>query len=194
MANFERYWLPGILGARPASQEAQSFLGVMTNTPANWETYEQVARNVISDLRRELDVDLIEGKQELQGESGATWEIDGKATSGDSDGFFVVEARRHTTSGQKQEHLAALAYRIQDLGGSGGIIVSPLPLQRGAKLIAARENIVEMRLAADSTTENYMAQFLERTFHHATVKSGAVFGDHCSATVTKSDGSRNEDA
>ncbi len=166
----------------------------MTNTPASWETYEQVARKVISDLRRELGVDIVEGKQKLQGESGATWEIDGKATSGSSDGFFVVEVRRHTTSGQKQEHLAALAYRIQDLGGSGGIIVSPLPLQHGAKLVAAHENIVEMRLAADSTTENYMAQFLERTFHHATVKSGVVFRDHCSATVIKPDGTRIDDA
>lgn len=162
----------------------------MKKTPKVWETYEQVARKVISDLRLELGVDLIEGKQQLQGKSGATWEIDGKATSGGSDGFFVVEARRHTSSGQKQEHMAALAYRIQDLGGSGGIIVSPLVLQRGAKLIAARENIVEMRLSADSTTENYMAQFLERTFHHATAKSALVFGDYCSATVIKPDGTR----
>ncbi|MDY4283096.1 MULTISPECIES: hypothetical protein [Xanthomonas] len=166
----------------------------MTSTPENWETYEQVAREIISDLRRELGIDVVEGRQALQGESGATWEIDGKATSGSSDGFFVAEARRHTTSGQKQEHLAALAYRIQDLGGSGGIIVSPLPLQRGAKLIVAHENIAEMRLTADSTTENYIAQLSERTFLHATVQLGIVFGDHCSATVIKSDGTRIDDA
>ena len=165
----------------------------MTNIPAKWETYEQVARKVISDLRRELDVHLVEGKQELQGDSGATWEIDGKATTGSADGFFVVEARRHTTSGQKQEHLAALAYRIQDLGGTGGIIVSPLPLQRGAKLIAAHENIVELRLSAESTTENYMAQFLEHTFHLATVKSAVVFRDYCTATVIEPDGTRTDD-
>ena len=126
-------------------------------------------------------------KQKLQGESGATWEIDGKATSGVSDGFFVIEARRHTTSGQKQEHMAALAYRIQDLGGTGGIIVSPLPLQRGAKLIAEHEHIAELRLTAESTAENYVAQFLAQTFHHATVKSGFAIGDQCSATVVKAE-------
>ena len=166
----------------------------MTDTPANWETYEQVAQKVISDLRRELSIDIVEGKQRLQGESGVTWEIDGKATAGGSDGFFVVEVRRHTTSGQKQEHLAALAYRIQDLGGAGGIIVSPLPLQHGAKIIAAHENIVEITLAADSTADNYMAKFLEHVFHRATVTSGVVFGDHCSATVIKPDGTRIDDA
>ncbi|MCC3256522.1 hypothetical protein ABQF08_21960 [Xanthomonas campestris pv. campestris] len=166
----------------------------MTSTPSNWATYEQVARKVISDLHRELGVDIVEGKQRLQGKSGAIWEVDAKATSGSSDGFFVIEVRRHTTSGQKQEHLAALAYRIQDLGGSGGIIVSPLPLQHGARLVAFHEKIVEMTLAADSTTENYMAQFLERTFYKATVKSGVVFEDYCSATVIRTDGTRIYDA
>ena len=157
----------------------------MTEHSQKWETYEQVARKVVSDLHRELDAVDITGKQKLQGESGATWEIDGKATSGVSDGFFVVEARRHITSGQKQEHMAALAYRIKDLGGIGGIIVSPLPLQRGAKLIAEHEHIAELRLAPDSTTENYIAQFLAQTFHHATVKSGFALDDICSATVVK---------
>jgi hypothetical protein len=154
----------------------------MTDSDKPWESYEQVARKVISDLRHELGVLAIEGKQKLQGQSGATWEIDGKATLGGSDGFLVVEARRHTASGQKQEHLAALAYRIQDLGGTGGIIVSPLPLQKGATIIAAQEKIAELTVSADSTSENYMAQFLRQTFHHATVKSGAVFGDSVTAT------------
>jgi hypothetical protein len=154
----------------------------MTDHNKPWENYEQVARKVISDLRHELGVADVEGKQKLQGESGAMWEIDGKATLGSRDGFLVVEARRHTVSGQKQEHLAALAYRVQDLGGTGGIIVSPLPLQRGAAIIAAHEKIAQLRVSADSTSENYMAQFLEQTFHHVTLKSGIVFGD--SVTVT----------
>jgi hypothetical protein len=160
----------------------------MTEHSAKWETYEQVACKVVADLRRALGVGDVTGKQKLHGASGATWAIDGKATSGVSDGFFVIEARRHTTSGQKQEHIAALAYRIQDLGGTGGIIVSPLPLQRGAKLVATHAHIAELRVAADSTAENYVAQFLEQTFHHATVKSGFAVGDHCSATVVQAGG------
>lgn len=163
-------------------------LSVMMEHPAKWETYEHVARKVVADLRRELGVSDVAGKQELQGESGAIWTIDGKATCGASEGFFVIEARRHTTSGQKQEHMAALAYRIQDLGGTGGIIVSPLPLQRGAKLVAVCEQIAELQLCADATAENYVAQFLERKFHHATVKSGLRIGDHCTATVIKAGG------
>lgn len=155
----------------------------MTEPSVKWQTYEQVARKVVSDLRRELGIGDVTEKQKLQGESGATWEIDGKATSGASDGFFVIEARRHTTSGQKQEHIAALAYRIRDLGGIGGIIVSPLPLQRGAKLIAKHEHIVELRLITECTTENYVAQFLAQTFHHVAVKSSFALGDHCTAAI-----------
>lgn len=160
-------------------------LCVMTEYSTKWETYEQVACKVVADLRRAIGVVDVTGKQTLRGASGATWAIDGKATTGASDGFFVIEARRHTTSGQKQEHMAALAYRIQDIGGSGGVIVSPLPLQRGAKRVAARAHIAELRVAADSTTESYVAQFLEQTFHHVTVKSGLAIGDHCSFTVAK---------
>ena len=161
----------------------------MTDHSKPWENYEQVARKVISDLRHELGVGEVEGKQRLQGESGATWEIDGKATLGSNEGFLVVEARRHTASGQKQEHLAALAYRVHDLGGTGGIIVSPLPLQKGAAIIAAHENIAELRVSADSTSENYMAQFLEQTFHRATLKSRLAFGDSLTTTLYRADSS-----
>lgn len=81
--------------------------------------------------------------------------------------------------------MAALAHRIKDLGGTDGIIISPRSLQLGAKPIAEHEHIAELRLAADSTTENYIAQFLAQTFHHATVKSGFAIRDICSATVVK---------
>lgn len=153
-----------------------------------WKTYEEVARKVISDLRHELDVADVATKQKLTGASGATWEIDGRATCEGEEGFLVVEARRHTTSGQKQEHLAALAYRIQDLGGTGGIIVSPLPLQSGARIVAEHARILEITLTDDSTPENYMATFLKKTFHHATVGSGVAFGDRVTAHVYKPEG------
>lgn len=155
----------------------------MTQEPTSWKKYEDVARKVISDLRHELEVADVEAKQELTGASGATWEIDGRAACEGGEGFLVVEARRHTTSGQKQEHLAALAYRIHDLGGAGGIIVSPLPLQSGARIVAEHEKIVEVTLAADSTSENYMATFLKKTFHHATVGSGLAMGDRLTAHI-----------
>src|SRR5205807_1059873 len=87
--------------------------------------------------------------------------IDAKGRmTGDGEMFVIVECRRHTTSGQKQEALAGLAYRILDTGAAGGIIVSPLPLQEGAKKVAQAEKIVEVTLNKDCTTTEYVTQFL----------------------------------
>jgi hypothetical protein len=155
----------------------------MESSSQTWQTYEQVSRVVLTDLRRVLGLSDVEGKQELQGVSGATWEIDGKAILMAQGGFLVVEARRHTTAGQKQEALAAVAYRITDLGGQGGIIVSPLPLQAGAQMVAAHENIKHVRLESWSTADNYLAEFMGKNFHRVAVTSSAGFSDHPEATV-----------
>jgi hypothetical protein len=46
---------------------------------------------------------------------------------------------------------------------AGGIIVSPLPLQPRAKIVAASERNQEVRLSADSTTtSDFVLRFLER--------------------------------
>src|SRR2546430_13239803 len=103
----------------------------------DWEIYEDAARKVLLDIRQVLGISTVEGKQSVEGESGTNWEIDAKAWREGSSGFLVIGARRHTTAGLKQKDLAALAYGIQDVGGSGGIVVSPLPMQKGARIIAA---------------------------------------------------------
>ncbi len=48
----------------------------------------------------------------------------------------------------------------QDTGAFGGIIVSPLGLQEGAKKVAAAENIIEVRLDENSTAEHFVINFL----------------------------------
>ena len=60
--------------------------------------------------------------------------------------------------------MAHLAYEISDLGASGGIIVTPIGVQRGGKLIAEREGIQTVRLDTDSTNENYLLEFLGNFF------------------------------
>ena len=55
-----------------------------------------------------------------------------------------------------------MAYRIHDTGADGGILVTPLPLQEGAKKIAALNNIVSVTLAADSTPENFVIAFFDK--------------------------------
>ncbi|MFI2478153.1 hypothetical protein [Nocardia xishanensis] len=71
----------------------------------------------------------------------------------------MIECRRYTGSKLKQEAVGGFAYRIRDLGADGGIMVSPLGLQRGAKLIAEKEGITEIRLAPDSTRTAFVLQF-----------------------------------
>jgi hypothetical protein len=44
----------------------------------------------------------------------------------------------------------AVAYKIKDLGGSEGIIVSPLGLQSGASALAKYEGIKEIHLDAEA--------------------------------------------
>ncbi|MNR30230.1 hypothetical protein D3C85_1476750 [compost metagenome] len=78
---------------------------------------------------------------------------------GDS-GFVLIEVRRYTSSRLSQEDMAAVAYRIQDTGAVGGIVVSPLPLQVGAQRVAEAANIVAVQLSENSTTTEYILRFL----------------------------------
>ncbi len=128
----------------------------------SWKTYEEVARYLLWQFGEHFGLEDVEGKQKVKGiRSGTDWEIDAKGRKiGTNEMFVIVECRRHTVSGQKQEHLAGLAYRIVDSGATGGIIVSPLPLQEGAKKVAQAEGIVEVTLNKDCSTTNYIMQFL----------------------------------
>ena len=140
---------------------------------------------MLADIRQILGISAVEGKQSLEGVSGTSWELDAKAWCEGSDGFLVVEIRRHTSAGLKQEDLAAVAYRIQDVGGSGGIIVSPLPMQRGARLVAASADISHVRLSPESTTESYLAEFMGRRFLGASITESIHATDSCDAQITR---------
>ena len=150
---------------------------------APWLTYELAARKVLADLRQILGLKSIEGKQSLHGASGTDWEIDAKAWRKGNEGFVVVEVRRHTVQGLKQEELAAIAFRIADVGGVGGVVVSPLPMQSGALLVANSNNIAHVRVSPESTTEQYMAEFMGRVFFGASITESASATDSSSAVL-----------
>lgn len=128
-----------------------------------WESYEEVAVYLLNQFAIHFGLERVESKQKIVGlRSGTVWEIDAKGVREGNTGFILIECRRHTTSRQRQEDVAALAYRIQDTGAEGGIIVSPLDLQKGAKKIASAENIVHVQLPPDSTRYEYVLRFLEK--------------------------------
>ena len=130
-----------------------------------WKLYEEVAQFLTDQMAEHFGLSRVEGKQKIEGKrSGTTYEIDGKGVAKNGDGFVILECRRYTTSRQKQEDMAALAYRIHDTGAKGGIIVSPLGVQEGARKIAEAENVVSIRLGENSTTKEYVLAFLNKVF------------------------------
>ncbi len=127
-----------------------------------WERYEEVARQLIEMMKADLNLASVDGKQNVSGRSGVSWEIDAVArrVSGDT---VIVECRR-TKGRLSQEDMAAVAYRVRDTGSAGGITVSPEPLQAGARIVAAAEGIEHIRLDADSTASDYVMELLGRRF------------------------------
>jgi hypothetical protein len=137
-----------------------------------WRTYEEVAQHLIEQFAGHFGLGRVEGKQVIPGASGTHWEIEAKGIKIDDEGIVLIECRRRTKSKLSQEQLGGLAYRVKDTGAKGGIIVSPLGLQKGAKLVASCANIVHVRLDEKSTTTEYVMRFLKKIFvgHHAELK------------------------
>lgn len=132
-------------------------------TLKTWESYEEVAAFLLNKFASEFGLNHVEGKQKIYGQrSGTEWEIDAKGFRERNDGFLIVECRRYTSSRQSQEKLGSLAYRIIDSGAKGGILVSPLGFQEGAKKVAEAENIIEVKLSSNSTPYEYFLEFLNK--------------------------------
>jgi hypothetical protein len=130
----------------------------------SWKSYEEVATCLLNHFASHFGLERVERKQKTSGlESGTEWEIDAKGVrEGNSEGFVVIECRRHTRSRQSQEQVAALAYRILDTGAAGGIWVSPLGLEEGALKVAASNNIIEVKLNANCAVDEFVIEFLNR--------------------------------
>jgi hypothetical protein len=149
-----------------------------------WRTYEEVATYLLNRFANEFGLTQVEGKQEIAGLcSGTNWKIDAKGVREGNEGFVIVECRRYMTSKQSQEKLASLAYRLLDTGAQGGIIVSPLGIQEGAAKIAASENILNVRIDANSTPTEFVMQFLNKIMVGVSGKFG--FRGNVTAKVSK---------
>jgi hypothetical protein len=137
-----------------------------------WRTYEEVAQYPLERFASYFGLGRVEGKQLVPGASGTNWEIDAKGVKVNGEAIVLIECRRRPKSKLSQEQLGGMAFRIIDTGAQGGITVSPLELQKGAKLVAAHANISHVILAAGSTTTEYLMKFLNNIFvgFHAELK------------------------
>lgn len=149
-----------------------------------WRSYEEVAAYLLDRCDSEFGFARVEGKQKVRGyRSGTEWEIDAKGVRDGDEGFVIIECRRYTTSKQSQEKVGALAYRILDTGASGGIIVSPLGLQKGATKVAQAENIIKVQLDSNSTPQEFSMRFLNKLM--VGIHLNTVFRDRYSAEVIR---------
>jgi hypothetical protein len=132
--------------------------------PQKWQSYEDVSRHLLEQFASHFGLGRVEGKQLVSGASGTEWELDAKAVRDDGGAIIIVECRRYTSSRLSQEDVGGLAFRISDIGAEGAILVSPLELQSGAKLVAASANIQHVTLRPDSTTTDYLMTHLNNVF------------------------------
>lgn len=129
-----------------------------------WKSYEEVARYLLNQFASEFGLSHVEGKQLVAGKSGTNWAIDAKGVREGDGAIVVIESRRNTTARQSQEKIAALAWRIGDIGAAGGIIVSPLKLQKGAEKVARAGSVLHVELHQDSTSTEFCMKFLNKLF------------------------------
>ncbi|MCK4392390.1 hypothetical protein KAX17_05750 [Candidatus Bipolaricaulota bacterium] len=142
---------------------------VATDSTA-WKSYEEVAQHLLNEFADRFRLGRVEGKQIVPGASGTDWKIDAKGVCEQGDGFVIIECKRYTTQGLCQEIVGGLAYRVVDTGAKGGIVVSPLELQTGARKVAGHSNIIHVKLDPKSTTTDYVMRFLNQVFVGLTAK------------------------
>jgi hypothetical protein len=65
--------------------------------------------------------------------------------------MILVECRQRSTKRIDQEQVAGLAFRIQDTGAAGGLIVTTVGPQKGAELVAKASKIGFAILNAEAT-------------------------------------------
>lgn len=113
----------------------------------DWETYEEVAAYVLKMVGKKFGLADVEGKQKVPSKhTGTAWEIDAKGIQESDGALVIIECRRYTSSHLSQKDVGSIAYSIRDIVASGGIVVSPYPLQRGAQKVAETDNIRHVQL------------------------------------------------
>ena len=137
-----------------------------------WERYEQVTAELLNLIANEFGVARFEGKQTIPGASGTDWEIDAKGVTEGGERIVVVEMR-NTKARQSQAKVGALAFTLLDTGSDGGIIVSALPLQAGAKKVAAHAGVHHVQIDAGSTLRQFAMKILNKLFMGVTVSATA---------------------
>ena len=160
-------------------REVQLTLGLTQS-----DHYEAVTRKILHDLREHLGLDRVEGEAKYIGHrSGTEWKIEATGYRVATGALVLVECRRYSERRVEQEEVAAFAYRIGDIGADGGLIVTPIGLQRGAQLVAGAERIGVAMLNAEATETNYALEIAGQLFRGLGVFDNASLKDSVQVCV-----------
>ena len=81
----------------------------------SWRDYEEAARHILSDFKKELGLDEVQGKQDVNGKiSGTSWEVDEKGIAEADGATIIIECKRYPKDKINQNTLGSLVYRIYD--------------------------------------------------------------------------------
>lgn len=161
-------------------------------TEQTWNTYEEVAAYLLNKFAEHFGVERFEGKQKVQGKGNQSWEIDAVGRKSGTEKFILVECRRYDpekNSRIKQEHAAAIAYRVsRGTDAMGGIVVVPAQsvIQAGAKEVLDSEGIHRVTLDLQSTTTEYFMEFLNHIAFG--IQDKIQVTDHVSIEIVEDDG------
>ena len=129
-----------------------------------WERYEDVARQLIDDIKFHLGLSLVnEDKRKFKKNDGGECEVDVSAYDMSDEKLVLVECRKKKES-LSQEEVHGFAYRIQQTNAKRGIIVTTIGLQQGARIAADGAKITLIRLDGNSTKEEYIAKITQQIF------------------------------
>jgi hypothetical protein len=126
---------------------------------ADCATYEEVAAVLLHQMAAEFGVPRGDGRQTARGKA-PNWEIEVNGSAVNGAMFLVVACRWHKTPHLSQAAMGGLAYRIEETGAQGGIVVRRLGVQDGAEHIAAAATMQTVHLDANHTgTDDLLTLF-----------------------------------
>lgn len=129
-----------------------------------WESYEDVARQLIDDIKEQLGLCRVnEGKFLFPKSDGGECEIDVSAYDISNEKLVLVECKRKKRR-LSPEEIHGFAYRIQQTNAKRGIIVTTIGLQKGARIAADAAKITLIILNGESTIDEYIARITQKLF------------------------------
>lgn len=146
--------------------------------------YEEATKAILDKLRDHLGLERVQGEVSYEGKSGTRWNVDASCYRQEDGALVLVECRRKATRRVPQAEMAEFAFRIDDIGASEGLMVTPIGYQRGARIVAQAQRIGLATLNLDATDQEYILESAERLFRGLFISDNGRGKTHISVQRT----------